>query len=159
LRIREILWSLYGNFSVYRTWLREDPDLIYPQVVGTLEFADHQTQFSWGQSTFHIVYKEQPASGTYEERTAPGAFMPDDIVRGTLGLMVDGQRVFKFEWCKRTEYHDSGPLFDERLGEITRLMGDLGLPNLLSFCRRLRPTRKAFGISATRQEGRENSKP
>jgi hypothetical protein len=50
------------------------------------------------------------------------ALPEEKIVPATLALRVDGQRVFKFRISRSTRYERDGPIWDDRLGEITRFI-------------------------------------
>lgn len=120
LKIGETLWSLHRRLVNYKTWLSKDPDKVYSEVGKTLEFSDDQPEFVLGHVKYQIISKEQPSFET--ETTSPGAFEPDRITLGTLSLRVNDQKMFKFEWSRRTESHHDAPVFTDQIGEITRFI-------------------------------------
>jgi len=132
LNIREVLWSLYNShFRHYEAWMREDPQLVYPGINGTVKVSAKEVQFSTGQTTYQITYKEGPP---YESERihgpGPGEFFEEQSVPATLSLRIDNQKVFKFELCTRTRSTEYGPSWDNPLGEVTRFIDGLWVSEL-----------------------------
>jgi hypothetical protein len=124
LKIREVLWSLYNSHLMrYEAWVREDPQLVYPGIKEAIKISAKEFQFSIGPTTYQLTYKEGPTSERERLRgPGPGEFFEETIVPATLALMVDDQKVFKFELCRRTRHTEFGPAWDDPLGDVTRFI-------------------------------------
>lgn len=102
LKIREILWSLYKSYK--------SPDTATAQI-------------KIGPTIYDLIYKEAPPSSTRYPRQNRGDFEEEEtIIPATLALLVDNQKVFKFEIRKSTRLTHEGPLWNDYLGDVTRFI-------------------------------------
>ena len=116
-KIREILWDLYIHRVRYERLILQDPQRICPEVNVSFKVSDKCVEFTVGQTVYHLIYKEGPHSN----RKGYGD-EDEEIVPATLGLRVDDQRVFKSEISRSTRYLDDGPVWKDRLEDITRFI-------------------------------------
>lgn len=119
LKIREVLWSLHNYFRCCDNWKREKSEWLYPHLDPDGHFSDAQARFRIGQANFELIYKETKVS---QESYGRRNMLEMETVEGTLALVVDCENVFDCDVCKTTTYTEFEPLFDERLGEVTRFI-------------------------------------
>ena len=119
LKLPEVLWSLHGYLRCCDSWSREGSEWLYPHLDPKGNFSNTAAQFRVGESAFELNYKETRVTrDSYGGRNLSEMETAD----GTLGLVVDGEHVFDCDVRKITTYTEFEPMFDERLGEVTRFI-------------------------------------
>jgi hypothetical protein len=112
LKMRETLWALYNaHLRYYAENLKKDPKIIYPEIRETMEISNAYVQFRLGDIMYRVFYTQGPTLGEHDQKT-----------QIAMGLSVDEERVFDFEFTKTVAYTPEMPLFSERMGEVTRFI-------------------------------------
>ena len=118
LKLRELLWKLYGSFfQYYSHTLEKDPDTIHPEIRESLSIERGSHRFTFGGTKYELICKEGKV-----ERDSYGSRSWEDEIETTpltLSLSVNGDRVFEFEMRKTVQYTRDAPLFHEYMGEVT----------------------------------------
>jgi hypothetical protein len=141
LKIREVLWDLEKHFRQYRASCN-DPKfaarLIYPGVV----VSEKEVRFTIEEATFQLTYKPGVVSRDddfHSRRGRPEDHSEFETARGTLALNVNGEKVFKFNVEKTTEWTYFGPIYhDENLGEVTRFIEGAWVTEVAEFRQKIK---------------------
>lgn len=112
LKLRETLWALYNaHLRDYAENRMKDPEMIYPEIRETLVISNAYVQFRLGNTMYSVFYKQGPTLGEHDQKT-----------HIAMGLSVDEERVFDFEFTKTVRYTPEMPLFSESMGDVTRFV-------------------------------------
>lgn len=130
LKIRELLWSLYyGRFSRYPELIEKNQAEVYPEVRTTFRMSalpstqiypkSLQVHFDLASRAYELLYREGPE----EARDWPGDRLSRfSVTPASLMLKVNGEPVFEFNIRRSVQDAEDGPIFDNRMGEITRFI-------------------------------------
>ena len=112
LKLRETLWALYNShLKGFAENLKKDPEMIYPEIMEALEITDTYVQFRLENVTYRVFYKQGPTLGEQDQKT-----------HIAIGLSIDEERVFDFEFTNTVRYTPEMPLFSESMGDVTRFI-------------------------------------
>jgi hypothetical protein len=124
LKIRETLWSLYKTLKA--------PDTATAQLI-------------IGPTIYDLIYKEAPQSSTRYSGQDRGDFEEEEIIiPATLALLVDNQKVFKFQIRNSTRLTREGPTWNNYLGDVTRFIEGKWVSELTEFLARRNAEQKAL---------------
>jgi hypothetical protein len=132
LKLRETLWTLYSShLKYYAENLKKDPEMIYPEIRGTLETSDSQIQFQIETIAYQIIYKEGAEDRESDWDSRRGSIYDETTTTPiTLALIVGGVPVFDFEMKKTVRYTPDAPIFNEILGNVSRFIEGQWITNV-----------------------------
>ena len=146
LKLRETLWTLYkSHLNYYAEKLKNDPEMIYPEIKDTLEISESGAQFRVGQITYRVIYEEgkekcrsdwgsRRRSGYDETRTTPI----------TLALDIDEKRVFDFEMSRSITSTPDEPIFSESMGNVTSFIEGSWVTNIADLVQKIEAHEKSI---------------
>jgi hypothetical protein len=145
LKLRETLWKLYkSHLKYYAEKLKNDPEMIYPEIKDTLEISGSVVQFRVGQITYRVIYKEGP-----EERSSDWGSRRRSIYDETrttpitIALNIDEKRVFDFEMKQSITSTPDEPIFREHMGSVTGFIDGSWVTGLTELLQRIEEHEKS----------------
>ena len=100
-------------------WLSRDPELVYPNLRGTLECSNGYFQFRIGETTYKLVYKEgqqESESDWWSGRRGRTDETITTLIK--VAFEVDEKVVIDFKVRHSVIYGPDMPYFSDTMGEI-----------------------------------------
>jgi len=114
MKLREKVWELYNsNFQYIDTHLKEDPNVVLPEIRQSLARSGDSSKFKFKEQTYTLVCQHG------KEET--DRYRGDDSTTTpmTFKLKVNGELVFEFSMRQTITYGTERPDFYESFGNIS----------------------------------------
>jgi hypothetical protein len=141
LKLRELLWKLYNShLSNYTHTLSRDPGSIYPSLKDSISIQGDNYFFTIGEAKYEVAY----TAG--KERSDAGYRDWGRIVTTPfeLSLNLECRCVFEFKMTKTVEDTEDGPIFNERIGDITAFIEGPWVPEFTTFVQNVEQYKRQF---------------
>jgi hypothetical protein len=139
LKLRELIWKLYGShLEYYSKNVQKEPGAILPALKDSLSSKENRYSFSVNGTQYEIVYEQgkEEKQGRWDDETVTTPMR--------LSFEHGCKLVFEFKMTKSVTYAEDGPLFNERMGDVTAFIDGAWVQEITAFVQELDHYRREY---------------